>query len=155
MVFILITHLQLFVQQQVTDAFADLWQCHHRYAFFDSTTQQSRTTTPTYSARHDDANPSNCKPGNRQDRTRFSHGENFSRCDTLVLDHSRVFVQVGRFIVPRKIIIASRFAIILAPLAHDQRLFITDFTFNLCTNLVCHKVKFSLRYFGPTPLYHI
>ena len=62
-----------------------------------------------------------------------------------LLDHSRIFMQVGRLITPRRFaegkpatlaggkhesqIIAPRFDIVFTPLAHDQHLFITNFMF--------------------------
>jgi hypothetical protein len=46
-VFILITNFQTFIQQHAADALADLCECHRRYAFFDSATRPSGTTTST------------------------------------------------------------------------------------------------------------
>ena len=50
-----------------------------------------------------------------------------------------VFMQVGWLVAPREVIITSRFTVVFTPLAHDQGLFITNFTFNLCANLTRHQ----------------
>ena len=114
--------------------------------FFDSKVPRWETTTSTYSVRHDDANLSNFVLDNRPSRIRLSHDENFLQCDTL--DHTSIFMQIRRLIVPRRFaegkpispVIAPRFAIVFMPLTHNQRLFITDFIFDLCTNLTLHQL---------------